>query len=63
MIGVDSCPIEGFKAEEIEEVMRSDFGIDTSEFGVACMVAFGFRVNEQGVKTRQDIEDVTEWYT
>ncbi|MGB5964030.1 MAG: NAD(P)H-dependent oxidoreductase [Sulfurimonadaceae bacterium] len=62
MIGVDSCPIEGFKAREIEKVMADDFGVDTSEFGVACMVAFGFRVNEQGTKTRQDIEDITAWY-
>ena len=62
MIGIDSCPIEGFKAKEIEKVMADDFGVDTSEFGVACMVAFGYRVDEQPAKTRQSIEDITRWY-
>jgi nitroreductase len=62
MVGIDSCPIEGFKAKEIEKVMADDFGVDTSEFGVACMVAFGYRVDEQPAKTRQSIEDITRWY-
>ena len=62
MVGIDSCPIEGFKAKEIEKVVADDFGVDTSEFGVACMVAFGYRVDEQPAKTRQSIEDITRWY-
>ncbi|MBT7307874.1 MAG: NAD(P)H-dependent oxidoreductase [Gammaproteobacteria bacterium] len=62
MIGVDSCPVEGFNAKELEQVMVDDFGIDIAEFGVACMVSFGYRVNEPGEKTRQNIDEITQWY-
>ena len=62
MIGIDSCPIEGFVAEKIEDVMRKDFDINTDDFGVSCMLTFGYRKNEQRPKTRQAIEDIVEWY-
>ena len=62
MIGIDSCPVEGFKAKELAQIMVDEFGIDADEFGVACMVSFGYRVNEQRKKTRQSIEDITQWY-
>lgn len=62
MIGIDSCPIEGFVADEIEKVIQKDFGIDTSLFGVSCMVVFGYRKGEGRAKTRQPIEDIMEWY-
>jgi hypothetical protein len=62
MLGIDSCPIEGFVAEDIEKVISSDFGIESEEYGVAVMVAFGYRVNAQPVKTRQTLEDVVSWY-
>lgn len=62
MIGIDSCPVEGFKAKELEQLMVDDFGIDSDEFGVACMVSFGYRANEQGEKTRQSIKDISQWY-
>ncbi len=62
MLEIDSCPIEGFKAAEIEKVISEEFNIDTDEFGVSVMVAFGYRVDEQRGKTRQNIEDITQWY-
>lgn len=62
MIGVDSCPIEGFVAEEIEKVMRADFGINTDHYGVSCMLTFGYRKNEARPKTRQPMDDIVQWY-
>jgi len=62
MMGIDSCPIEGFKAVDIEALMAEEFSIDTDEFGVAVMVAFGYRIEEQKLKTRQSIEEITQWY-
>jgi len=59
---IDSCPIEGFKQAEINTLLASDFGVDTTEFKVAYMLALGYRVNEQSVKTRQPIEAITQWY-
>ena len=63
MLGIDSCPIEGFNTKEIEPILKKDFGIDTSEFGLSVMVAFGYRVNKQNEKTRQNIDDIVKWYT
>ncbi len=63
MIGIDSCPIEGYKAKEMEMLMTDDFGIDCIEFGVACMVAFGYRIDEQRNKTRQDIDEIIQWFS
>jgi nitroreductase len=62
MIGIDSCPIEGFKADELERLMAENFSIDCSEFGVACMVAFGYRLDEACEKTRQEMADILTWY-
>jgi len=61
MLGIDSCAVEGFERDKLEEIVRKDFGIDTNAFGVSVMVGFGYRVNEQAVKTRQSLEDIVEW--
>ena len=62
MIGIDSCPMEGFNAEKINAVLEKNLGIDIEKFGVSCMVAFGYRVAEPGAKTRQSIDDIVAWY-
>lgn len=62
MINIDSCPIEGYKAKEMEQLMTDDFGIDSTEFGVTCMVAFGYRIDPQREKTRQNIEEISQWF-
>jgi len=62
MIGIDSCPMEGFVAEKIEAVMKNYFGIDPQRFGVSCMVAFGYRKDEPRPKTRQPMDKISEWY-
>ncbi|MBN2866863.1 MAG: NAD(P)H-dependent oxidoreductase [Thiotrichales bacterium] len=59
---VDSCPVEGFKQAEVNALLASDFGIDTTEFQVSVMVAFGYRVNPQNPKTRQPMADICEWF-
>ena len=62
MLGIDSCPIEGFKAQEMQTILCEEFGVDTKEFALSAMVAFGYRVNKPNVKTRQDIDDIVKWY-
>lgn len=58
---IDSCPIEGFKRAEVNALLASDFGIDTSEYQIAYMLALGYRVNDQLPKTRQSKEDIVQW--
>jgi nitroreductase len=62
MIGIDSCPMEGFNAEKINAVLETDLGIDTEKFGISCMVAFGYRKTEPGAKTRQSMDKIVAWY-
>lgn len=59
---VDSCPIEGFKQQETNALLASDFGVDTSEFQIAYMLALGYRVNPQSEKTRQPMDEITQWF-
>ena len=54
---VDSCPIEGFEKEKVEEVLE----IDTSKYQVAVMVTFGYRVNPQNEQLRLPFEEVVEF--
>lgn len=61
MIGIDSCPIEGFNREHAESVLDDAGLLENGHFGLSVMVAFGYRVNPQPPKTRQAMEDVVRW--
>ncbi len=61
MLGIDTCPIEGFKQAETDAILQQDFGVDTTQYGISYMVAFGYRVNEPKVKTRRSTEEVITW--
>ncbi|MEA3417817.1 MAG: NAD(P)H-dependent oxidoreductase [Campylobacterota bacterium] len=54
MIGVDSCPIEGFEKDKLEEVLE----LNTTKEQVALVVALGYRVNEQSEKIRLSFDEV-----
>ncbi len=56
-IGIDSCPVEGFEKENVEEVL----GLDTTKFQVAVIVPFGYRINEQSTQLRLPFDEVVEF--
>ncbi|CAM1347003.1 NAD(P)H-dependent oxidoreductase [Tenacibaculum insulae] len=58
MIGIDSCPIEGFNQQISEKIIQEDLGIDTQLYGLSYMVAFGYRVNEPRAKTRRPLTEI-----
>ncbi|WP_217622544.1 NAD(P)H-dependent oxidoreductase [Paenibacillus agri] len=60
-IGVDSCPIEGFNKRKIEEILSAEGIMDADHFGISCMVAFGYRLNDPRRKIRQDAGQVIQW--
>lgn len=62
LLGIDSCPIEGFHFQNMEMVLRDDFKVDTEKYGLSVMVAFGYRVNPQRPKMRLPEREVVEWY-
>lgn len=61
MVGIDSCPIEGFDREKVEQYLTDHEIIDQSEFGVACMVSFGYRFAEGRAKTRYKLAETVKW--
>ena len=56
-IGIDSCPIEGFEKEKVEEIL----GIDRTKWQVSVIVSFGFRINPQPEQVRLPLEEIIEF--
>lgn len=62
LMGIDSCPMEGFEKEPLEDLLEEKSLLERAVFGVACMVAFGYRADEpHRPKTRRPQEDVIRW--
>jgi hypothetical protein len=63
-INIDSCPIEGFDRANLESFLAKENMVDTEQFGVSAMVAFGYRAagNRIPTKSRQSINDIAEWF-
>ncbi|MCM3771370.1 NAD(P)H-dependent oxidoreductase [Priestia aryabhattai] len=61
-IGIDSCPIEGFDKKQVTTILKNEGIIEGNDFGVACMVAFGYRKeNPKRPKTRQNLDEIVKW--
>ena len=56
-IGIDSCPIEGFEKEKVEEILE----LDTSKYQLSVLVPFGYRLNEQPTQLRLPFDEVIEF--
>ena len=56
-IGIDSCPIEGFEKEKVEEVL----GLDTSKYQLSMMLPLGYRLNKQSEQLRLAFDEVVEF--
>jgi nitroreductase len=56
-IAIDSCPIEGFEKEKVEEILE----LDTTKFQVAMILPFGYRLNPQPKQIRLPFEEVVEF--
>lgn len=55
--GIDSCPIEGFDKEKVEEVL----GLDTTKYQLSLVLPFGYRINAQSTQLRVPFENVVEY--
>lgn len=61
VMGIDSCPMEGFFKEGLENLLTKEGLLDSHEYGVAAMMAFGYRKKEPRPKTRRSKEQVVQW--
>lgn len=57
LIGIDSCPIEGFDYAKVDALL----GIDTAVYQSALVIPFGYRANEQRGKHRLSLNEVVEF--
>ena len=57
MIGVDSCPIEGFEKEPLEELLE----LNKTKEQIALLIPLGYRVNEQSQKRRLGFDEVVSF--
>ena len=56
-IGIDSCPIEGFEKEKVEEILH----VNTSKYQLSLVLSFGYRLNKQSTQLREPFEDIVEF--
>lgn len=56
-IGIDSCPIEGFDKQQVEEILE----LDTSKYQLSLVLPFGYRLNEQSSQLRLPFDEVVEF--
>lgn len=62
LVGIDSCPIEGFHQSKAEELLKEKFGIDTEKYGLSYMVSFGYRKEGPAhPKTRRPMDQIVTW--
>ncbi|SMX31381.1 NAD(P)H-dependent oxidoreductase [Actibacterium lipolyticum] len=63
LMGIDSCPMEGFDMGRTTETLAEHFGIDTGKWKPAVMFAFGYRAKDpEFPKTRRTIADTVSWF-
>ena len=60
LMGMDSCPIEGYDKAKVEAYLEEKGVLDTSEFGVSVMCAFGYRDEDIKPKVRWNTESIYE---
>ncbi len=62
LLGIDSCPIEGFEMDKTRTVLEEHLGIDPKLYRPAVMVAFGYRAEgPMFPKTRRAMDQIVTW--
>ena len=57
LLGIDSCPIEGFDKKQLEEILE----LDTTKYQLSMVLPFGYRLNPQSQQLRLTFEEVVEF--
>ena len=56
-IGIDSCPIEGFEKDRVEEILK----LDTSKYQLSVLLPMGYRINKQSSQERLSFNEIVEF--
>lgn len=60
-IGIDSCPMEGFNIDKVQDILSQEGLLEDGRLAVSVMVTFGYRLKEPKVKMRQRLKDIVKW--
>ena len=61
LIGIGSCPIEGFHYRDMDALLSGAGLYDTAEWGISVAATFGYRAGEVQRKARREFDDVVQW--
>ncbi|MFC4101832.1 NAD(P)H-dependent oxidoreductase [Paenibacillus xanthanilyticus] len=62
LLGIDSCPIEGFNFDRVHAILEQEGLLEDGKLDIAVMVAFGYREAEpKRPKTRRPANEVVQW--
>jgi len=63
LLGIDSCPIEGFYIAKVEKLLAEENLLEDGHLAVSAMVAFGYRAaNEPKYpRGRKNMKDIVQW--
>ncbi|MDO4232779.1 MAG: nitroreductase family protein [Lautropia sp.] len=58
MVGIDSCPVEGFNYAEMSRVLAEAGAFDPAEWGVSVAATFGYRSQDITPRARKALDEV-----
>lgn len=61
LIGVDSCPIEGFDYDKVNQILAEAGLFDPKEWGISVMCTFGYRDKAIRKKARKGFDEVVKF--
>lgn len=62
MLGIDSCPIEGFSQQAVQQTLAQEIDLDLNDWTLAYLLALGYRKGAPArPKTRQEISAIVDW--
>lgn len=61
MIEIDSCAVEGYSKDIMDEFTEKELKINTKEYGTSVMCGFGYRISSQKEKVRNKLENIALW--
>ncbi len=63
LLGIDSCPIEGFDMDAINDLLAKEGLLEDGHLKISVMAAFGYRAKEPRPKARRKANQVIQWIT
>ncbi|WP_249847580.1 NAD(P)H-dependent oxidoreductase [Aggregatibacter actinomycetemcomitans] len=61
LIGIDSCPIEGFNYAEVNRILAQTGAYNADKYAVSVAVTFGYRAKDIRPKAHKPLNEIVHW--